>query len=136
MIKKLGLAVLLFTLGSVAALAADFNGKWTADVQGRNGTQTVTFNFKVDGSTLTGTVSTRRGDTDISNGKVDGDNISFDQEMNFNGNSFTLSYKGTADGADSIKFTRTFGGGDRPPQDFVAKRSAAGAAPPPASPQQ
>lgn len=127
MLRKLGVAALFFALGTVSALAADFNGKWTADVQGRNGTQTVTFEFHVDGSTLTGKVTTPRGDTDISNGKVDGDNISFDQTMNFNGNSFTLNYKGVADG-DTIKFTRTFGGGgDRPPQEFVAKRAAAAA---------
>ena len=37
MFKKIGLAVLFLALGSVSALAADFNGKWTADVQGRNG---------------------------------------------------------------------------------------------------
>ncbi len=113
-------------------------------VQGRNGPQTISFDFHVDGSTLTGKITTPRGDMDITNGKVDGDNISFDQVMNMNGNSFTLSYKGTADGADSIKFTRTFGGGgDRPPQEFVAKRGSAAEAPaapappppPPAPPQ-
>ena len=132
MMKKLGTTILFFALGTVTALAADFNGKWTADVQGRNGnTQTITFEFHVDGTTLTGTITTPRGDTDISNGKVDGDNISFDQVLNFNGNSITISYRGTADG-DTIKFTRTFGGGgDRPPQEFVAKRVPAEAAPAP-----
>lgn len=142
MMKKLGTALLLFALGSVCALAADFNGKWTGDVPGRNGnTQTLTFDFHVDGATLTGKITTPRGDVDISNGKVDSDNLSFDQVLNFNGNSFTISYKGTADG-DGIKFTRTFGAnGDRPPQDFVAKRAAADAVPaapaqpaPPATP--
>jgi hypothetical protein len=130
MLRKLGFTVLLFLLGSSAAFAADFNGKWTADVQGRNGNmQTITFDFHVDGSTLTGKITTPRGDVDISNGKVNGENISFDQVMNFNGNSFTLSYKGTAS-ADGINFTRTFGGGrDRPPQTFVAKRPAATAPP-------
>jgi hypothetical protein len=128
MIRKLGITVLLFALSSVAALAADFNGKWNGQVQGRNGMQTVNFDFHVDGSTLTGKVSTMRGDMDITNGKVDGDNISFDQVMNFNGNSMTVSYKGVADG-DTIKFTRTFGGGDRPPVEFVAKKGAAPAAP-------
>ena len=125
MLRRIGVAALFFALGTVSALAADFNGKWTADVQGRNGnTQTISFDFHVDGSTLTGKVSTPRGEADITNGKVDGDNISFDQVMNFNGNSFTLNYKGVADG-DTIKFTRTFGGGgDRPPQEFVAKRAA------------
>jgi hypothetical protein len=130
MIKKLGIAALLLALAPVAALAADFNGKWTADVQGRNGPQAITLDLHVDGSTVTGKVTTPRGDMDISNGKVDGDSISFDTVANMNGNSFTLSYKGTADGADSVKFTRTVGGGaDRPPQEFVAKRAPAGAAP-------
>jgi len=141
MMKNLGIAVLTLALAPVAAQAADFNGKWTADVQGRNGnTQTLTFDLHVDGSTVTGKVTTPRGEMDISNGKVDGDNISFDTVMNFNGNSFTMNYKGTADGADGIKFTRSFGGGgmgrggngggngsrggDRPPREFTAKRAA------------
>jgi hypothetical protein len=130
MIRKLGTTVLLFALSTVAALAADFNGKWNGQVQGRNGMQTIGFDFHVDGATLTGKVTTMRGDADITNGKVDGDNISFDQVMNFNGNSMTVTYKGVADG-DTIKFTRTFGGGDRPPVEFVAKRGAAPAAPAP-----
>jgi hypothetical protein len=128
MMRKLGLTVLFFALGSVAAFAADFNGKWTADVQGRNGTQTLTFDLHVDGSTVTGKITTPRGDVDISNGKVDGDNISFDQVLNMNGNSMTISYKGTASG-DTINFTRQFGGGDRPPVQFVAKRGGAAAPP-------
>jgi hypothetical protein len=125
MFKKLGLAVLFLALGSVTALAADFNGKWTAQVDSPRGTMTLTFNFHVDGSALTGTVSTRRGDMDIQNGKVDGDNISFDQVMNFNGNDFKISYTGKADGPDSIKFTRQ--AGDRPAQEFTAKRGDASA---------
>jgi hypothetical protein len=132
MMRKLGITALFLALGSMAALAADFNGKWTAETQGRNGPQTITFDLHVDGATVTGKVTTPRGDMDISNGKVDGDNISFDTTANMNGNSFTLNYKGTADG-DNIKFTRTFGGGgDRPPQEFVAKRGAAAPAAPPA----
>jgi hypothetical protein len=134
MMRKLGLAVLFLTLGSVAALAADFNGKWTAEVQGRMGTQTLTFDFHVDGSTLTGKVTTPRGDTDITDGKVDGDNISFTQKLSFNGNDITINYAGKADG-DTIKFTRTVG--DRPPTEFVAKRGDATptAAPGAAQPQ-
>lgn len=133
MMKKLGLAVLFFTLSSVAALAADFNGKWSADVPGRNGnTQTLTFDFHVDGSTLTGKVTTMRGDTDITNGKVDGDNISFDTVMSMGGNSMTMSYMGKADG-DTIKFSRSMagggGGGGRPPVEFVAKKGGAAAPP-------
>jgi len=122
MLKKLALAVLFVALGSVSALAADFNGKWTGDVTTPRGTQTLTFDFKVDGSALTGKVTTPRGATDISNGKVDGDNISFDQVVNFNGNEFKITYTGKADG-DSIKFTRQMG--DMGSSDFVAKRAPA-----------
>jgi hypothetical protein len=133
MMRKLGLTALLFVFGSVAALAADFNGKWNAQVQGRNGMQTLLFDFHVDGSTLTGTITTPRGATDISNGKVDGDTLTFDQVLNFNGNSFTISYTGKAAADGTIQFTRQFGAaGDRPPQDFTAKRGdAAPAAPQP-----
>jgi opacity protein-like surface antigen len=120
MMRKLGLAVLFLVLGSLTALAADFNGKWTADVQGRMGTQTITFDFHVDGSKLTGTVTTPRGASDISDGKIDGDNISFSQNLSFNGNDLKINYTGKADG-DTIKFTRQFG--DRPGTDFVAKRA-------------
>jgi hypothetical protein len=122
MVRKLGIAILFLALGGISALAADFNGKWTADVQSRRGTQTLTFEFHVDGSTLTGKVTTQRGDTDITDGKVDGDNISFSQVMDFNGNSMTITYKGTADG-DNINFTRQMG--DRPATQFVAKRATA-----------
>jgi len=128
--KKLLTATLLFALTSVAAMAADFNGKWTADVPGRDGgTTTNTFTLKVDGATLTGSLSSQMGDVNITNGKVDGDNITFDVVRTFNDNTFTLSYTGKADGADSIKFTRIFkgampGGGDAPPpQEFTAKRA-------------
>jgi hypothetical protein len=142
MMKKLALAVLVFALGSVTALAADFNGKWSADVPGRNGnTQPTTFTFTVDAAamTVTGTVSGRMGDVPITNGKVTADTISFDIVRNFNGNSFTLTYKGTADG-DTIKFTRTLTGGGMsgdsapPPQEFTAKRPAAPAPAPAAAP--
>jgi hypothetical protein len=143
MMKKLALATLVFALGSVTALAADFNGKWSADIPGRNGnTQTTTFTFTVDATamTVTGTVSGRMGDMPITNGKVTADTITFDVVRNFNGNSITMSYSGKADG-DTIKFTRTFSGGapgggagggnggPPPPMEFTAKRGAPAAPP-------
>jgi hypothetical protein len=103
----------------VAALAADFNGKWTADVETPRGTQTLTFDFHVDGAKLTGSVTSPRGETEIQDGKVDGDAISFAQVMNFNGNEFKISYSGKAVG-DAIKFTRQ--AGDRPAVEFTATR--------------
>ena len=119
MIRKAFLVVVLLTAASLAAFAADFNGKWTADVTTPRGTQTLTFDFQIDGVTLTGKVSSPRGDSDITEGKIDGDNISFTQVVNFNGNEFKMTYTGKADGA-TIKFTRQ--AGDRPAVDFVATR--------------
>lgn len=98
-------------LATVAMWAADPSGKWTAEMQGRNGnTMTMTFNLKADGDKLTGTVSGRNGDTDISDGKVDGDNISFSVVREFNGNQFKQNYAGKLDG-DTIHFTIKMEGG-------------------------
>jgi hypothetical protein len=122
MLRKALLAVLFLAFGSVAVLAADFNGKWTATVESPRGTQTLTFNFTVDGAKLTGTVTSPRGDMPISDGKIDGDNISFATVMNRDGNEFKMLYTGKIDG-DSIKFTRQFGAAsDRPAQEFTATR--------------
>jgi len=107
---------------ALTALAADVTGKWTAQVPGRNGqTREMTFTFKADGGALTGAVSGRQGDTPISEGKIEGDQISFSQTMEFNGNSMKFVYKGTVSG-DEIKFTRSRDGGEGHPQEFTAKR--------------
>jgi opacity protein-like surface antigen len=107
-----------------AAVAADVTGKWTAQVPGRGGeTRETTFNFKASGSTLTGTMSTQQGETEISDGKIEGDNLSFKVKMSFGGNDITLLFKGTVSGSD-IKFTREREGGQGRVQEFVAKRAA------------
>lgn len=96
---------------TVAVWAADASGKWTAEMQGRNGnTMTMTMNLKADGDKLTGTVSGRMGDTDITNGHVDGDTVSFDVVREFNGNKMTQNYSGKLDG-DTIHFTIKMTGG-------------------------
>ena len=117
--KKALLAIVAMLSLTFVAAAADVTGKWTAEVPGRGGTQTTTFDFKASGNTLTGTVTTQRGDNPISDGKIDGDNISFKQVLSFNGNEITLNYSGVVKG-DTIEFTRDAGRG---PQTFTAKRA-------------
>lgn len=104
--------------------AADVTGKWTATVQGRGGqSREVTYNFKASGSTLTGTTSGMGGqEIQISDGKVEGDNISFKVKMEFGGNSMVMSYKGVVSG-DEIKFTQTREGGQGQAREFTAKRA-------------
>ena len=105
-----------------AASAADVSGKWTADVPGRDGaTMTQTFDLKTDGDKVTGTVSSPRGDMVISDGKIEGDTITFVTVRNMNGNDMKIMFTGKVEG-DTIKFTRKRDGGDRS-QEFVAKRS-------------
>jgi hypothetical protein len=121
---RIALFTVCFVLAGMAVVyAADVNGKWVAQVPGREGqTRETTFNFKVDADKLTGTVSGRQGDTAFTDGKIKGDDISFTVTMNFNGTEVKLLYKGKIAG-DEIKFTRAREGGDQPAQEFTAKRA-------------
>lgn len=105
---------------SFGVLAADVTGKWTAQVPSRQGQmREQSFNFKVDGDKLTGTISGRQGDVAISDGKASGDTISFTVKMEYGGNSVEQKYTGTVAG-DEIKFKRE--GGQGPAREFTAKR--------------
>ena len=104
---------------------ADVSGKWTAQVPGRDGQpQETTFSFTVEGDKLTGTVSGRRGDTPIADGKISGDEISFTVTRERQGATIKQLYKGKVAG-EEIKFTRSTEGGqgNQPPLEFTAKRA-------------
>ena len=105
------------------ALAAGVDGKWVAQVPGRGGqTRETTFTFKADGAKLTGTVSGMQGEVPIADGKINGDEISFTQTFEAQGNSIKVIYTGKVSG-DEIKMTRKRDGGDQPATEFTAKRA-------------
>ena len=108
----------LLGIFALVALAADVTGKWVAHVPGRNGNQDVTFNLKQSGNDLTGTVTVGQGEQPISDGKVNGDNLSFKVSFEARGNTISQSYTGTVSGSE-IKFTRE---GGRGPIEFTAKK--------------
>ena len=110
----------LLTFLTMSALAAGIDGTWTATVESPRGTQEMTFVFKTEGAALTGTVTARRGESAIEDGKIEGDKISFKQIANFQGNSVTIKYMGTLAG-DEIKMTREIEGRGEP-REFTAKR--------------
>jgi hypothetical protein len=111
--------VLLMAAFAISSFAADINGKWKAVFETPNGQQESIFDLKADGSTLNGTISGRRGEAKIQDGKIDGNNVTFNVVRNFNGQDFKIDYKGKIEG-DELKLTVTFGG-DRT-FDMVAKR--------------
>lgn len=101
------------------ALAADINGQWKATFVTQMGEQHYTFTFKVDGEKLTGTAKNDMGSTEITNGTIKGDDVSFVENLDFNGNKITIAYTGKVSG-DEIKFTRKVG--DFATEELVAKR--------------
>src|SRR5262245_95153 len=97
--------ILLMATLAVAAFAAEVDGKWKATFETPNGqTMQTMFDFKGEGSNLTGTVTGRTGEAKIQDGKIDGDTITFHVVRNFNGQDFKLGYKGKLAG-DEIKMT-------------------------------
>jgi hypothetical protein len=95
------LATALFAL---TAAAADISGTWKGTAQTPNGPVERTFVFKQDGTKLTGeTKSDMFGNSVIKDGKVEGDEVTFHIDINYEGNDATLSYKGkvTSDGFGS-----------------------------------
>jgi hypothetical protein len=105
--------LVLFAAFAMTASAADIAGTWKAAMETPNGAMENTFTFKVEGTALTGMVSAGpMGDRPISEGKVDGDNVSFVVKMEFDGNAFSMSYKGKVTGKE-MKLTLTFPMGDQ-----------------------
>ena len=119
---KIRLALLSSVL-AIAAFAADVSGKWTADVPGRGGqTQKTTITLKADGSTLTGNVASPMGETAITDGKVDGDTVTFSVSRETPNGTFKMNYTGKVAG-DEIKFTVQREGGQGQAREFTAKRA-------------
>lgn len=116
--KTLTLVALVLAL-AVSVLAADFGGKWTAEFDTQIGAQKYTYEFKVDAGKLTGTATGPQGSVAIQDGKISGDDISFVENMNFQGMDLRIEYKGKIAG-DEIKFTRNVA--DFATEELVAKR--------------
>jgi hypothetical protein len=110
---------------STAAFAADANGKWSWTRKFNNNEIKQTLDLKVDGEKLTGTITGRNADqkTEIKEGKIKGNEISFVViRKRQNGDEIKTSYTGKIDG-DVIKGKTkgTFQGQERE-MDWEAKR--------------
>lgn len=138
MTKKLVFVTTVLLVVALSAFAADVTGKWTYEQPGRNGgpARTTTITLKADGNKLTGEVPAMGGrgggggggtppaPTQITNGKIDGNNISFEVTRDMGGTPFTIKYEGTLSG-DELKLkvtTPNMQGGDPRVNEFTAKR--------------
>ncbi len=89
----------IFAVTAVTALAADVTGTWKGTAETPNGTIERTFVFKVDGTKLTGETSSQMmGTSQIMDGKVEGDTLSFTITAKFEDNEVKLHYTGKVSG--------------------------------------
>lgn len=110
---------------------ADPTGTWSWTMPGRNGgpDRKMSLKLKVEGDKLSGKMISPGRDgqateTDIADGKIKGDEISFTVTREFNGNKFTMKYNGKVT-ADAIKGkTEMERNGETTSRDWEAKKDA------------
>jgi hypothetical protein len=109
------------TIVGGVAFAADVSGTWTASFETQVGTQTYTYELRAQGNVLTGkTKGSLTGENAISDGKVDGNKISFVEKVTYQGMPLVFNYTGELKG-DQIHFKRELMG--FPAEEFDAKRA-------------
>ena len=116
---RLSRFVIALVLLAVSAFAADVDGKWTGTISTPNGDFPQTFTFKAEGAKLTGSLEFMPGMAiPITDGKVDGNNISFTVNLDF-GMQFVLTYTGVVSG-NELKVKGEAAG---MPFEFVLKKA-------------
>lgn len=107
--------------------AADVSGTWKSEFDSQIGQQKYVFTLKQDGTNLTGKANAEIGDqkreSELKEGKVVGEAISFVEMLNFQDNEIRISYTGKlSTNANEIQFKREVG--DFATEEIVAKRDA------------
>ena len=103
--KEVFLSVIILFIAAIC-FASTVAGRWSGTIAGQF---EVTVNIKEEGGKLTCVVSSLIGDVPLSDGKIDGNDISF-KELSYNG--IAVSYiKGKIDG-DKMNVTVGFQGQD------------------------
>jgi hypothetical protein len=112
-------AVVIAIACSVSLRAADPSGRWAATFMSQVGEQVYTYEFVVKGTTLTGTAKgSLTGEGKISDGKIDGDTITFVENTTYMGMPLAFNYTGKMTSADQIELSRTL-------MDFEAEKATA-----------
>src|ERR1700722_14203267 len=103
-------APLLLGQESNQSQSTNIGGAWQLSWQGRDGAQQDTVQMQQDGSKLSGTFQGPRGSSALS-GSVDGNNISFNVQMQGHRGAMTLAFTGTIDGNKMSGSFQPQGGG-------------------------
>jgi hypothetical protein len=112
-------AVVIAVAYSIGVRAADPSGRWSATFMTQVGEQAYTYEFIVKGTTLTGTAKgSLTGEGKISDGKIDGDTITFVENTTYMGMPLAFNYTGKMTSADQIELSRTL-------MDFEAEKATA-----------
>lgn len=91
-VKSLALALLF---AAAPAFAADIDGNWSGSIDTPGGAMTIAYTFKSEGATLTGSSLGPDGSPlPIKNGKLEGNKISFAQDIDFGQGPVTFNYTG------------------------------------------
>jgi hypothetical protein len=117
--RLLALGVLAVTFLAIA-YAAGATGKWTATFNTQVGEQKYTWDLTVAGSKLTGKYTSSNGNGEITEGKVDGNNLSWVENLDYQGMPLRIEYKATLAG-DELKISRKVA--DVATEEGVAKRT-------------
>jgi hypothetical protein len=109
------------------AFAQDVNGTWQAEFESQIGQQKYKFEFMAKGEKLTGKaigdIKGEKRETEITEGKVRGADISFVEMLKFNDMEIKIEYSGKIKG-DEITLTRKVG--DFASYDITLKRVKSG----------
>ncbi len=111
--KKVFLTTIIALFVVISSNAEGISGKWKSSFEGPQGSMELTFNFKVDGEKLTGTISSEMGDIEITNGKVNGNEFTY--QIDAMGN--VMTQKGKLDG-EVIKISMEMPEGGQGPEGF------------------
>jgi hypothetical protein len=111
-IRFCAMAAIVLCLVPVPSFSADITGVWVAELSGMGGQAVkTTFNLKAEGATLTGTMSGPGGSNNpISEGRINGDKVSFAVKITANQNEMKIVYSGAVAG-NEMRLKVEFEGG-------------------------
>jgi hypothetical protein len=100
--------LMVLSLMTAVALAADVSGAWSFTVETGAGTGNPSFVFKQVGEKLTGSYTGLLGKAEVT-GSVKGDKIEFEFEGSVEGQKLKCHYSGTVEGPTRMKGTAQLG---------------------------